>query len=628
MTDEEIQAMAYSTALSIVSATRVTTSNTIRDAAQTSAGVVERAHGRHVDVASLIRQLEAALNVFQPESLVLVDNEGHAPWIEGARVEVEWGFAERYLRYLRERENRPPAVLDRLDRLTMRILGHLEDPKRPGEWDRRGLVVGQVQSGKTGNYVGLVCRAVDAGYPLVIVMAGLHNSLRSQTQLRLDQGFLGFDTQKRQRTDAGGDFAAAALGVGRLHGAPRIPVASLTTSEEKGDFLASKAKSIPLQLGTLPVLLVVKKHTGILNSLRKWILDAAGTGEPLLVREFPLLLLDDEADNASINTAQLVKDGQYRPDDVDPTKVNGAIRQLLNAFERKSYVGYTATPNANIYIAPDVEHHEYGRDLFPRHFIEFVLPPTNYFGPSRLFGLDQDDDTAPQLVRPADDHASWVPDKHLNGIRPGPIPASLKKAIRSFIVARATRLARGQVAQHNSMLIHVTRFQSVQDAVRSQVQEELDDIRGRIRFGNNDDEIFAELRGIWDTDIEPTMAESDNLDPSLLVNWNAVSVRLEEAVTPIETRVINGTAKEALEYFGTREQGFDVIAIGGNKLSRGLTLEGLTVSYYLRAAGAHDTLLQMGRWFGYETVRGPVPSLHDGRTPDAVSEAWRKPTRS
>src|SRR5207247_6217032 len=139
-------------------------------------GVIERTHGGAVDVTHLIRLLEAALNVFQPESVVLVDDEGHAPWIDEARAEIDWAFSERYLRYLRERENRPPAVLDRLDRLTMRIIGHLEDPKRTGEWDRRGLVVGQVQSGKTGNYVGLACRAVDAGYPLIIVLAGMHNS--------------------------------------------------------------------------------------------------------------------------------------------------------------------------------------------------------------------------------------------------------------------------------------------------------------------------------------------------------------------------------------------------------------------------------------------------------------------
>lgn len=599
MTDYDLQTMAYSMALSIVSATHVTTPDAIRDAAETAAGVVERTRGGSVDLELLIRQLEAALNVFQPESVALVDDEGHSPWLDDARSEIDWAFSERYLRYLREKENRPPGVLDRLDRLTMRVLGHLENPTRKGPWDRRGLVVGQVQSGKTGNYVGLVSRAVDAGYPLIVVLAGLHNSLRSQTQLRLDQGFLGFDTQKRQRTDAGGDFAAAALGVGRLHGARRLPVASLTTSEENGDFLTSRAKSFPLQLGTIPVLLVVKKHTGILNNLRKWVIDAAGTGDPVLVRDFPLLLLDDEADNASINTAQLVKDGIYKPDDVDPTKVNGAIRQLLNAFERKSYVGYTATPNANIYIAHDVDHPEYGRDLFPRHFIEYVLPPNNYFGPARLFGLDHDDDTAPPLVRPADDHVGWLPDRHPNGYRPGPLPASLKKAVRSFVLARAARLARGQLAQHNSMLIHVTRFQNVQDAVRSQVQEELDDIRGRIRFGDKDDDVFDELRKIWEEDFEATTAEYKDLDASLRVGWSDLVPLLEDAVSPIETRVINGTAKEALEYFEREGDGFNVIAVGGNKLSRGLTLEGLTVSYYLRAAGAHDTLLQMGRWFGY-----------------------------
>lgn len=599
MNDSELQDMAYSTALSIVSATRVTTEEALRDAAETGAAVVERIRGGSVDRVRLIRDLESVLNVLQPDSVVLVDDEGHAPWIDERRAEIAWAFAERYLRYLREAENRPPAVLDRLDRLTMRVLGHLEDPARVGEWDRRGLVVGQVQSGKTGHYVGLVCRAVDAGYPLVVVLAGLHNSLRSQTQLRLDQGFLGFDTQQRQRTDAAGDFASAALGVGRLHGAPRLAVVSLTTSAEKGDFLTSRARAQPLQLGVVPVLLVVKKHTGILRNLRRWILEAAGTGDPRLVREFPLLLLDDEADYASVSTADPYVDGQYRPDDVDPTKVNAAIRDLLNAFERKAYVGYTATPNANIYVPPDVDHREWGRDIFPRHFIEYVLPPTNYFGPARLLGLEDEDDGTPPLVRPVEDYMPWVPDRHPNGHRPGPLPGSLREALRAFVLSRAVRLARGQTGRHNSMLVHVTRFQNVQDAVRNQVQEELDDIRGRLRFGDDDDGIVEEFRALWEADFGPTSAVYPGLDPSLHVGWSEVEARLEEAVGPIETRLINGTAREALEYFEREAEGFNVVAIGGNKLSRGLTLEGLSVSYYLRAAGAHDTLLQMGRWFGY-----------------------------
>src|SRR5262249_42205312 len=150
----------------------------------------------------------------------------------------------------------------------------------------------------------------------------------------------------------------------------------------------------------------------------------------------------------------------------------------------------------------------------PRHFIEYVLPPTNYFGPARLFGLDQDEDTAPPLVRPADDHTAWLPDRHPNGYRPGPLPRSLKLALRSFVLARAARLGRGEVGEHNSMLVHVTRFQTVQDAVRAQVQEELDDIRGRIRFGGGDDDIFEEMRELWERDFEPTTAEYPDLEPS------------------------------------------------------------------------------------------------------------------
>ena len=269
---------------------------------------------------------------------------------------------------------------------------------------------GQIQSGKTSNYTGLICRAVDAGYRLVIVLAGMHNSLRSQTQLRLDEGFLGFDTQLRQMASASDGFAAAALGVGRLIGEERITAASLTTSEEQGDFGIRKARGGGIRPGDYPVLLVVKKNSAILKNLRKWLLNFSGRGDPPLVRDFPVLVIDDEADNASINT---------KASEDDPTKVNEAIRRLLSCFDRRAYVGYTATPYANIYIDPTAEHEELGPDLFPASFIEYLRPPTNYFGPSRLFGSEIIDAARP-LFRRIRDEEAWIPNHHKNGHVPGP----------------------------------------------------------------------------------------------------------------------------------------------------------------------------------------------------------------
>jgi hypothetical protein len=600
-TESETQENALNNALSTIQTVGVIpTPDLIEYAIENAVTTIERFGGGVVDRDQLRRRLESVLDIFQLEAVELVDPEGHVAWLETRRTEIEWTFNERYMRLLREVQRRPPAVLGQLDRVVSRLLSHLEDPHRAGPWDRRGLVAGQVQSGKTANYVGLICRAADAGYKFIVVLAGMDNDLRSQTQLRIDEGFLGFDTQKRQRTEDGSDLALSALGVGRLRGSPNPPVASLTTSQELGDFLKSKAAGVPINPGSMPVIAIVKKHNTILRSLREWVLDWAGTGDPKLVRQFPLLVIDDEADNASISTSNPYIGGVYSPNDVDPTTVNRAIRQLLLTFERRAYVGYTATPNANVFISPKADHRVYGQDLFPRHFIETVLPPSNYFGAAKLFGLDPDDDSERPLVREVDDYVPWLPDKHPKGTQPGLLPLSLRTAIRSFLLARAARIARGERTAHNSMLIHVTRFQGVQDEVRRQIQEELDDLRGRINFGDHGEgNIYEELEALWESDFVDTSADYPDLDPRLRLRWSDVSPHIQEAMEPIETKLVNGLAKDALDYFERRDTGLNVIAIGGNKLSRGLTLEGLTVSYYLRAAGAHDTLFQMGRWFGY-----------------------------
>ena len=571
--------------------TNTPTDEELREAVDNVLPLVSKLNGVEIDADEFVRTMQAEFNTFQAESVSLDNADGHVEWLPDRRDSIQWGFWERYLRYLQEEVRLPPLVLQRLDSTTQRILGKLEDPNRPGPWDRRGMVVGQIQSGKTGNYTGLICRAVDAGYRLVVVLAGMHNSLRSQTQLRLDEGFLGIDTQLRQVAAADDGFAAAALGAGRLVGISRIPAASLTTSDERGDFGLAKARSAGIVPGDAPVLLVVKKNGAILRNLREWLLNVSGLGDPRQVRDFSVLVIDDEADNASINTKA--------PTD-EPTRVNEAIRRLLACFDRRAYVGYTATPYANIYIDPEAEHEELGPDLFPASFIEYLRAPTNYFGPSRLFGAELDDEPLP-LYRQIRDAESWIPDRHKNGHVPGPLPGSVRTAIHQFVLARAARIARGEVRAHNSMLIHVTRFTLVQDAARSQVEEELELLKSRIKFGDGrGPSIRAELEREWNEDFLPTTEEMAAEDAPG-ITWAEIDPLLTEAVDPIVVKTINGTATDALDYFEHRASGLNAIVIGGDKLSRGLTLEGLTVSYYLRASKAFDTLLQMGRWFGYRS---------------------------
>ena len=571
--------------------TNTPTDEELREAVLDILPMVLKRHAAELDADEIMRTLQAEFNVFQADAVSLDNAHGHLEWLPDRRDSIEWRFWDRYLRYLQEEVRLPPLVLQRLDSTTQRILGKLEDPDRPDPWDRRGMVVGQIQSGKTGNYTGLICRAVDAGYRLVIVLAGMHNSLRSQTQLRLDEGFLGFDTQLRQTADADDGFAAAALGVGRLIGEYRIPTASLTTSAEQGDFGRVKASGAGIIPGDYPVLVVVKKNSAILRNLREWLLYVSGVGDPRRVTDFPVLVIDDEADNASINTKA--------PED-EPTKVNEAIRRLLTCFDRRAYVGYTATPYANIYIDPASEHEGLGPDLFPASFIEYLRPPTNYFGPSRLFGSETSGSPLP-LHRQIRDAEPWIPNRHRNGHVLGPLPDSVRRAIHAFVLVRAARIARGQSRAHNSMLIHVTRFTSVQDAVRAQIDDELEFLKSRIKFGDGGgSSIRDELEREWNEDFVQTTDEVATEDTPR-ASWPEIEPLLEEAVDPIIVKTINGTASDALDYFEHRANGLSAIVIGGDKLSRGLTLEGLTVSYYLRASKAFDTLLQMGRWFGYRS---------------------------
>lgn len=559
------------------------------------------------DQQRLIREIEAELSISIADGSMLVGDIEHKPWVDGIRADLAWEFWRRYRNWLTDKKGWSPIVVDKTDSLTDRVLDHLEAPIRPGPWDRRGLVVGQVQSGKTSHYTGLICKAVDAGYKLVIVLAGTHNSLRSQTQLRLDEGFLGLDSYK-ERAWA---LNRKRIGAG-LIGNTAIQVAYLTNSEERGDFSKRIAQQVGIPPGSAPILLVVKKNGSVLGNLVTWLEGQApmetDDGKKVYP-DVPMLVLDDEADYASINTKETI----YGPDgnplsEQEATRINSRIRELLRMFGKSAYVGYTATPFANVFIHPDVNTSRIGRDLFPRHFILNLPAPSNYLGPVQVFGLGEETDSELEqnglpTVRIVDDFQVELPQDHKKGHYPRALPPSIRQALLAFMLACASRAARGQGHEHNSMLVHVTRYTDVQERVAELIEQELISVRNRILFGDGQrtDRILDELESLWRTDFEPTSTKVAGLvdDPAMFpVAWADVEVHLRAAVAKITVKIINGTAKDVLDYFGS-DEGISVIAVGGDKLSRGLTLEGLSVSYYLRASRMYDTLMQMGRWFGY-----------------------------
>ncbi len=533
-----------------------------------------------------------------------------APWVRLALSDgnLQWRFWARYRQYLLG-NGWPAPVVSRLDQTTTEILDSMMPPATAGSWDQRGLVVGHVQSGKTANYSGLICKAVDAGYKVIVVLAGAHNNLRTQTQIRLEEGFLGYSTidedlDRRETTGVG------------LISPPHIIPDTITTRGDNGDFKTSVAKNFAINPGGNPLLFVVKKNTTVLKNLHNWVRDVARTQGQRLIPAVPLLVIDDESDYASVDTNKQEYDFNNTPDpEHDPTAINRWIRLILRSFEQSVYIGYTATPFANIFIHEKAASEEHGEDLFPRSFI-FSLPvPSNYIGPTQMFGSREDGSEGLPIFRTVSDHAAsdslreregWIPPRHDKTHVPAydgqrTIPPSLKTALRSFLLGTAARKARGQVQSHNSMLIHVTRFVDVQSRVREQVEEEFFSLRDRILYGDGDRApLLDELKHLWLSDFVPTSKAIDAED-CREVRWDEVRARLADTVNSITVKAINGSSGDILEYerHARANQPFDVIAIGGDKLSRGLTLEGLTVSYFLRHSKMYDTLMQMGRWFGY-----------------------------
>jgi hypothetical protein len=558
-----------------------------------------------VDEELLVRELEVRFTTYIGDWGVL-DNHNdldHRPWVVDRKASTDWKYWRRYERYLREKKGWVPASLSSLGKITDNILDRIGDPKRAQQWDRRGLVVGSVQSGKTANYTGLICKAADAGYKLIIVMAGMHDNLRSQTQRRIDEGFIGYDTRRVQRV---ADQLNHKIGVGKLRGGgPFFTPITLTSSDIRGDFNRQMSKRSGVVPGgdTQTVVLVVKKNKSILENVRNWALDVIceGSSNQRTVRGVPLLLIDDEADNAGINTARRSKDVE----EFSPTEINKQIRLLLNAFDQSSYVGYTATPFANIFISPEDETPELGRDIFPESFIVNIAPPSNYIGPARVFGMAQDselgNDEIPELpiIRYVADAEAIIPPRHRSYFEPRGLPDTLKMAVRAFILTCAARRARGQKTDHNSMLVHVTRYVGVQKHIERLILEELSELQLQIEFANSTigQKLLAELEHLWISDFEATSAKMGEL-AGKPVTWRQVKEQLHEAASRIETRSVNSESKIALDY-GDRTGGLSVIVVGGDKLSRGLTLEGLSISYYLRGTNMYDTLMQMGRWFGY-----------------------------
>jgi hypothetical protein len=520
----------------------------------------------------VIRRLHARLLITMDTGSVI--KEPWQSWLPARKPDITPYYWDRYAKYLMK-DGWPPKVVTTLDRVTDEVLDLLGNPAVESSWNRRGLVMGDVQSGKTSTYAGLICKASDAGYRLVILMTGTLETLRRQTQERLDAGFVGLDSSgllARERT-------TREVGVGLID---RTRTAGVFTSRNH-DFKTLLMNQLGFRLNAFaePVLLVVKKNKRILENLENW-LRSYNAGPDGRI-DTPMLLIDDEADNASVNTNAA---------DQDPTAINGCIRKLLQLFTRTSYVGFTATPFANIFIDPETDDDMRGSDLFPSDFVYALEAPTNYVGARSVFN----EDTPLNSLRSIEDADEFFPHAHRTGHQVDDLPGSLQKAIRSFLLVNTLRDLRGHEATHRSMMVNVSRFTAVQnriaELVDGLVRHIQQDIRNYSQLPPKDacrNGTIASLKETWEEEF-----------PGDGGDWDVVQRALHKAVLPIVVKAVNqSTGAASLDYAASRQTGLRVIAVGGNSLSRGLTLEGLCVSYFHRNSQMYDTLLQMGRWFGY-----------------------------
>jgi len=580
-------------------------------------------------------------------SASLKRHEIHTWLTEDRKRNLQTDYIDRYVTYLRK-GGRSEKVIEEILKSSERILGNLGDPKSESEFYVKGLVVGSVQSGKTGNFNAVINRAIDAGYSLIIVLSGIMEDLRSQTQLRIEADVVGEGTIDVQKESKGDKGVGKIRKFGEQGDQSVRQVFSITSY--KSDFVRT-VKESDFSLNNKNIL-ICKKNTGVLKNLLIWLNDYLNENREK--HNIPLLIIDDEADNASLNNLGHLG-REYA------STINGHIRALLNLFVKKTYLGYTATPFANVLQdrneeasgkwriqyksngVPMIKEFNQVDNIFPDDFIELLNPPTNYIGAKQIFETVLDNEIRkiplvspihdcfiqfpPRLVensdgstRPftQDDIGVDIPTRapRKNDEYPGELPASLEEAIRCFILSIAIRLSRRPAMfnsvlynPHHTMLVHISRFITWQTKTKLLIGQYIERLETQIQndLPSSADSVYSLFEKTWDRHYASIVANIRSYLPEgyqdeflIPKTFSEIRTYLVEAIKGVETKAINSETKDKLIYSeDASRNGKKYIAVGGNRLSRGFTLEGLTINYFIRDTSFSDTLLQMGRWFGY-----------------------------
>jgi hypothetical protein len=498
-----------------------------------------------------------------------VGPEVDVTWVDRMQ-ETDWAIWGAHEYYLRIDLGRSEDMIRSIASESEAILRRLPDPRR-AEFTGKGLVVGYVQSGKTASFTAVAARAVDTGYRLIIVLSGIHNNLRAQTQRRLDRELTGHLEP--------GELGIASPALDR----------DWYQLTDRGDYDFKGQHSQTILGHDVPILAVVKKNCTVLTDLLTWLKSA----KPEALASCPTLIVDDEADQASVNTGQ--DRGEEEPEDPDdetsPSKTNELIRQIVSALPRVSYLAYTATPFANVLIDPESEDREAGRDLYPSDFIWQLPRPSEYTGTRELFGA---------IEHESRDVVRFIPDEDMDSLRPArarergnwhpEISQTIIDAIDEFILAGAVRMhpSREQSEKHHTMLVHTSHYTECQERLANCIRKYGDGLHGNLQYG---DGLIERLQRTWDRDYHQSLDDQDKL------SFAAIEPHIRAFMAqPIPVLVLNSASDHVLDFEGDP---IKAICIGGNRLSRGLTLEGLTISLFVRTTTMLDTLLQMARWYGF-----------------------------
>jgi len=503
-----------------------------------------------------------------PPMLVNLDKKNDV-WYPGADNMPDSKFWPSLRDYLLLKKKWPNEAVQSIHDASDKIVSWLESPWA-SKINTRGLVVGYVQSGKTANFTAVIAKAADAGYRFFIILSGTKKSLRQQTQQRLEKELVFLNDEVWFTPTTYTDFQ---------------PIGNVNY------FLSDKKHD--------KVLCVVKKNSTVLKKLINWLKSAS----PDVLRQCPFLIIDDEADEASVNTAK--GQANKNPEDTDRTAINKHLVNLLSLLPKAAYIGYTATPFANVFIDPRSEN-----DLYPRDFIVALPKPIGHFGTEEIFGRSRlvDDETDEEFIGldmireiSEDEVALLKPKGNDHNFIPEVTP-SLSKALMYFWMACAARRSRGQKQAFSTMLIHTSQLIAVHNSTRSQIEFYRNKILN-ILTGPDSQNIITEFRIQWEEElsrVNSSAFDEQQVDFAMIEHYLCKVV--EESLIVVD----NSKSEYRLTYAG---EPTIQIAIGGNTLSRGLTLEGLIVSFFVRSAGTYDTLLQMGRWFGYRPGYADLPRI-------------------